>query len=99
MRRPELKSPEYRSRRSGHRAIGERVYLSHRAVDTHLYRIFPKLKSPPGHSQPTDSGRPEPAEPDDTASPPHPRGAMLATSSADVRNVITPSTGTQLSLA
>jgi DNA-binding CsgD family transcriptional regulator len=26
------------------RAIGERLYLSHRTVGTHLYRIFPKLE-------------------------------------------------------
>lgn len=26
------------------REIGERLYLSHRTVGTHLYRIFPKLE-------------------------------------------------------
>ncbi len=26
------------------RATGERLYLSHRTVGTHLYRIFPKLE-------------------------------------------------------
>ncbi|MGW7547656.1 response regulator transcription factor [Streptomyces sp. NPDC054770] len=25
------------------RAIGERLYLSHRTVGSHLYRVFPKL--------------------------------------------------------
>jgi DNA-binding NarL/FixJ family response regulator len=25
------------------REIGERLYLSHRTVGTHLYRLFPKL--------------------------------------------------------
>ena len=26
-----------------HREVGERLYLSHRTVGSHLYRIFPKL--------------------------------------------------------
>jgi DNA-binding NarL/FixJ family response regulator len=26
------------------REIGERLYLSHRTIGTHLYRIFPKLE-------------------------------------------------------
>jgi DNA-binding NarL/FixJ family response regulator len=25
------------------RAIGQRLYLSHRTVESHLYRVFPKL--------------------------------------------------------
>lgn len=39
------------------RAIGERLYLSHRTVGTHLYRILPKLKNHPGAaSGPTQAG-------------------------------------------
>jgi DNA-binding CsgD family transcriptional regulator len=32
------------------REIAQRLYLSHRTVSSHLYRIFPKLASPPGLS-------------------------------------------------
>jgi DNA-binding CsgD family transcriptional regulator len=39
------------------REIGERLYLSPRTVGSHLYRIFPSLRSPPGLSSPAASAR------------------------------------------
>jgi DNA-binding NarL/FixJ family response regulator len=38
------------------REIGQRLYLSHRTISTHLYRIFPKL----GITSPGNSARPCP---------------------------------------
>ncbi|WP_433209084.1 LuxR C-terminal-related transcriptional regulator [Nocardia sp. CA-107356] len=35
-----------------HRQIAEKLYLSHRTVGSHLYRIFPRLASPAESSWP-----------------------------------------------
>ena len=39
----ELQVAQLAARGLSNREIGERLYLSHRTVAAHLYRIFPKL--------------------------------------------------------
>ena len=43
MRPQELQIAQLAAEGLSNREIGERLYLSHRTVSTHLYRIFPKL--------------------------------------------------------
>jgi DNA-binding CsgD family transcriptional regulator len=39
----ELQIAQLAARGLSNREIGQRLYLSHRTVGTHLYRVFPKL--------------------------------------------------------
>ena len=39
----ELQIAQLASQGLSNREIGQRLYLSHRTVGTHLYRVFPKL--------------------------------------------------------
>jgi DNA-binding NarL/FixJ family response regulator len=39
----ELQIAQLAAKGLSNREIGERLYLSHRTISTHLYRVFPKL--------------------------------------------------------
>jgi DNA-binding NarL/FixJ family response regulator len=39
----ELQIAQFAAEGLSNREIGERLYLSHRTVESHLYRLFPKL--------------------------------------------------------